>query len=139
MSIWTEANLQNFNTESQWLPRIDYYRLGDSPLANLLTYDQHSGIDYANVHTAVEVNNPNIFAFMPYDPISNTSGVFSSGRAFTNHELDLPLNFGNILRVVPYAQGQAVGWDNQINGQAAGRLWGGVGHRADIMAWRRLP
>ncbi|SIO59706.1 hypothetical protein SAMN05444166_6147 [Singulisphaera sp. GP187] len=138
-SIWTEANLQNFNTETQWLPRLDYYRLGDSPLGNLLTYDQHSGIDYANVHTAVEVNNPNIFAFMPYDPISNTSGVFRSGRAYTNHELDMPLNFGNILRVVPYVQGQAVGWDNQISGNAVGRLWGAAGARADIMAWRRYP
>ncbi|WP_406695407.1 hypothetical protein V5E97_30730 [Singulisphaera sp. Ch08] len=138
-SIWTEANLQNFNTETQWLPRLDYYRLGDSPLGNLLTYSQHSGIDYANVHTAVEVNNPNIFAFMPYDPISNTSGVFRSGRAFTNHELDLPLNFDNILRVVPYVQGQAVGWDNQISGNAVGRIWGAAGARADIMAWRRYP
>lgn len=138
-SIWTEANLQNFNTETQWLPRLDYYRLGDSPLGNLLTYDQHSGIDYANVHTAVEVNNPNIFAFMPYDPISNTSGVFKSGRAYTNHELDLPLNFDNILRVVPYVQGQAVGWDNQIDGRSAGRIWGAAGARADIMAWRRFP
>ncbi|AGA27270.1 LPS-assembly protein LptD [Singulisphaera acidiphila] len=139
LSIWTEANLQNFNTETQWLPRLDYYRLGDSPLGNLLTYDQHSGIDYANVHTAVEVNNPNIFAFMPYDPISNTSGVFRSGRAFTSHELDMPLNFDNIFRVVPYVQGQAVGWDNQISGTAVGRIWGAAGARADIMAWKRYP
>lgn len=138
-SIWTEANLQNFNTETQWLPRLDYYRFGDSPFNNWFTYSQHSGINYANTHTAVEVNNPNIFAFMPYDPISNTSGVFQSGRAYTNHELDLPLNFDNILRVVPYVQGQAVGWDNQIAGNAVGRIWGAAGARADIMAWKRYP
>jgi len=138
-SIWTEANLQNFNTETQWLPRLDYYRFGDSPFANLFTYSQHSGINYANTHTANEVNNPNIFAFIPYDPISNTSGVFSSGRVFSNHELDLPLNFDNILRVVPYVQGQVAGWDNQINGNAVGRVWGAAGARADIMAWKRYP
>ena len=72
-TVWTEANLQNWYTDTQWLPRLDYYRLGDSLLGNWFTYFQHSGVDYANTHTAVEVNNPNIFAFMPYDPISNTS------------------------------------------------------------------
>ena len=29
-NIWAEANLQNFYTDTQWLPRLDYYRLGDS-------------------------------------------------------------------------------------------------------------
>ena len=35
-TIWTEANLQNCYTETQWLPKLDYYRLGDSLLGNLL-------------------------------------------------------------------------------------------------------
>lgn len=138
-SIWTEANLQNFNTETQWLPRLDYYRLGDSLLNNRLTYFQHSGIDYANTHTANEVNNPNIFAFMPYDPISNTSGVLSTGRAYSNHEIDMPMNFGNIVRFVPYLQGQVVGWNNQLGGNAIGRVWGAAGAKADIIAWKRYP
>ncbi len=136
-SIWTEANFQNFNTETQWLPRVDYYRLGDSLLSNRLTYFQHSGADYANTHTAVEVNNPNIFAFMPYDPVSNTSGVLKTGRYYTNHEIDMPFNIDNIVRFVPYVQGQAVGWDNQLAGNSVGRVWGAVGARADFMIWRR--
>ncbi|MBV8317600.1 MAG: hypothetical protein JOZ53_21885 [Planctomycetaceae bacterium] len=138
-SIWTEANLQNFYTDTQWLPRVDYYRLGDAVFNKWFTYDQHSGLDYANTHTAAEVNNPYIFAFMPYDPISNTSRTFQSGRFYTNHELDLPLNFANILRVVPYVQGQAVGWTNQINGQAIGRVWGAAGARLDFMVWKKYP
>ena len=138
-SIWTEANLQNFYTDTQWLPRFDYYRLGDAVFNKWFTYDQHTGLDYANTHTAAEVNNPFIFAFMPYDPISNTSGTFQSGRFYTNHELDLPLNFANILRVVPYVQGQAVGWTNQINGQATGRVWGAAGARLDFMVWKKYP
>ena len=51
----------------------------------------------------------------------------------------MPLNFGNVLRVVPYVQGQAVGWTNQINGEPVGRVWGAAGARAEIMAWKRLP
>ncbi len=139
-TLWTEANLQSWQTETQWLPKGDYYRLGDSLLGNRLTYFQHTGVDYANVHTASEVNNPNILAFIPYDPISNTSRSWSSGRGYSSHELDMPLNFfDNIFRVVPYVQGQAIGWTNQIDGQSLGRLWGAAGVRAEIMAWKVYP
>ena len=64
--------------------RVDYYRISDSFLDNHLIYYEHSGLDYATITTDVMVNNPNLFAFMPYDPISNTTGTFSaagSGRA----------------------------------------------------------
>ncbi len=137
-TVQAEANLQDFNTESQWLPKLDYYRIGDSFLGNLFTHYSHTGVDYANVHTANEVNNPNIFAFIPYDPISNTTGTFESGRAFTTHEIDMPINL-NVVRVVPYVQGQAIGWNNQINGDSVGRLWGAAGARADVMAHRAFP
>jgi hypothetical protein len=133
-----EANLMPFNTESQWLPKVDYYRFGDSLLGNRLNYFGHSGIDYATTNTANEVNNKNIFAYIPYDPISNTSNVFSSGRAYTAHELEMPINL-EFVRVTPYLQGQAVGWTNQLNGEAMGRYWGGAGMKADIMAWKQYP
>ena len=134
----SEVNLQTFNTESQWLPKLDYYRLGDSLLNNRLTYYQHTGADYANVHTASEVANRTLFAFLPFDPISNTNRAFRSGRLYTSHELDLPLNF-QFVRVTPYLQGQAVGWNNQINDHAVGRLWGAVGARADVTFWKVYP
>ena len=146
-NIWTEANLQNWYTDTQWLPRADYYRLGDAFFNGLLTYYTHSGLDYASIHTDVMVNNPNLFAFLPYDPISNTTGTFSSGRFYTNHELDIPLNFGNVVRFVPYVQGQAVGWTDQLGGGplghlptgAMGRIWGAAGARAEVTAWKKYP
>jgi hypothetical protein len=147
IDIWTEANLQNWYTDTQWLPRVDYFRLGDSFFNNLFSYYQHSGMDYAVTHTDIMVNNPNLFAYMPYDPVSNTSGTFSSGRFYTNHELDMPLNFWNVFRLVPYVQGQAVGWTDQLGGGplghaptgAMGRIWGGVGARAEFTAWKQYP
>ncbi|MDR3638748.1 MAG: hypothetical protein P4L84_33385 [Isosphaeraceae bacterium] len=137
-SVWTEGNLMPWQTETQWFPRLDYYRFGDSLLGNRLTYYQHSGIDYANVHTALEVNNPYVFAFIPYDPISNTTGTFQSGRVYTNHEVDLPLQF-DFIRLTPYVQGQFAGWNNQIAGNSVGRVWGGAGARLDLMAWKAFP
>ena len=119
--LWAEVNLQNFNTDTQWLPRLDYYRLGDSLFSNLFNYYQHTGVDFANVRTDIMVNNPNLFAFIPYDPISHTSGPWSSMRANTSHEIDMPLNIHDVVRVVPYLQGQVVGWSNQLGGGPFGQ------------------
>lgn len=134
-SVLAEANPQYWNTESQWLPRFDYYRFGDSLFNGLLSYSQHSGANYANTHTATEVNNRDIFAYMPYDPVSNTQGIFRSFRAYSNHEISAPINL-DVMRITPYAQGQLAAWDNQIDGSSMGRYWGSVGARADLFAWR---
>ncbi len=146
-NIWAEANLQNWYTDTQWLPRLDYYRLGDSLFSNWFNYYGHTGADYASIHTDVMVNNPNLFAFLPYDPVSNTTGTFSSGRFYTSHELDMPLNIGNVVRFVPYVQGQVVGWTDQLGGGplghlptgAMGRYWGAAGLRGEVTAWKMYP
>jgi hypothetical protein len=155
-SIWAEANLQNFNTETQWLPRLDYYRLGDSFFGGRLLHYQHTGVDYANTHTDIMVNNHFLFpltpardsfAFMPFDPISNTSGVFKAGRGYTSHELDVPINLFDMVKVTPYAQGQIVGWSDQIGGGPffqqstgpMGRYWGAAGVHAETTAWKLYP
>ncbi len=147
VDVWTEANPMNWQTETQWLPRVDYYRIGDSLLSNLFTYYQHSGGDYATINTDVMVNNPNLFAFLPYDPVSNTTGTFSAGRFYTSHEVDMPLKVGNAFRLVPYVQGQLVGWSNQLGGGplehspngALGRAWGGVGVRGETTLYKKYP
>ena len=138
LTLQAEVNLQSFNTDTQWLPKLDYYRLGDSILGDRVTHFQHTGADYASVHTAAEVANPTLFSFLPTDPISNTNRQFSSGRIFTTHELDVPINL-QFMRVTPYVQGQAIGWNNQINDHAVGRLWGAVGARADMTFWKVYP
>lgn len=136
-TVLAEANLNPWNTQTQWLPRFEYYRLGDS-LFDRINYSTNNGVSYSNTQTANEVNNPNIFAFIPYDPTSNTHGPLKTGRAYTTHEFDAPVDFG-ALRIVPYAQGQAMGYDNQINGQPLGRLWGAAGMKANVMLWKAFP
>lgn len=158
-TVLAQPNLQPWYTDTQWFPKLDYYRLGDS-FFGLFTYWTDSGADYANTHTDVMVNNPNIFAFIPYDPVSATSGAFRTGRLWTSHELAMPLNLG-LLRVTPYVQGQLTGWDNQYatampaltsstvlpntafirgpQGAMLGRAWGAAGARMNIMLWRTFP
>lgn len=137
-TIHAEGVMQNWYTETQWLPKLEYYRLGDALLGGLFSHSQDSGVDWANTQTAVEVNNPNIFTFIPLDPVSNTSGPFKTGRLWTSHELQMPINLG-VLRIVPYGQGQLIGWNNQLGGELLGRAWGAAGARANLMAWGRFP
>ncbi|WP_337177127.1 hypothetical protein [Paludisphaera sp.] len=153
MSLHAEANLMDFRTDTQWLPKFDYYRLGDTFLGDRVVHSSHSGVNYANTHTDIMVNNRDLFplrvnspdlAFIPFDPISNTSGVFRAGRAFTNHELTVPLNISDVVRFNPYVQGQATGWTDQIGGGffnqqstgAQGRLWGAAGIHAESTIWK---
>ena len=59
----------------------------------------------------------------------------------------MPINFGNVMRFVPYVQGQAVGWTDQLGGGplghlptgAMGRIWGAAGLRTEVTAWKKYP
>ena len=135
LTLLGEVNLQNWYTETQWLPKLEYTRLGDSVLGDWVNVSMRAGVDYANTHTASEVANKNTFAFEPYDPVSNTSGVLRTGRIYSAGQVDVPLNLGPV-KVVPYVQGQLVGWDNQLGGVPLGRAWGAFGAKANILAWR---
>ena len=148
-SILASGNLLPWNTVTSMLPQVDYYRFGDSLFDNedssiydwlkaSVNYSQHSGADYSITQTANEVNNKNLFAYIPYDPVSNTSGTLSTARFYTTHELDAPIKF-TYFRLVPYVQGQLVGWNDQIAGNAVGRYWGAVGGKIDAMAWKAYP
>ena len=52
-----------------------------------------------------------------------------------------------MLRLVPYVQGQAVGWSDQLGGGplghlsngAMGRIWGGAGIRTEFTAYKMYP
>lgn len=83
-------NLQNWYTQSQMLPQLNYYRLGDSILGDRITSFTNAGIDYDSLHTAVEVNNPNVFALLKRDPVTNTYGNFNAGRAYSARNSTCP-------------------------------------------------
>ena len=137
LTLMTEANLQYWYTDTQWLPKLEYTRLGDSLLNDWVNVSLRAGVDYANTHTATEVDNKNIVAFLPRDPVSNTTGTLKTGRLYSAAQVDVPLNlFDERLKVVPYVQGQLVGWDNQLGYQPLGRAWGAYGIKASLLAWR---
>ena len=136
-SITSDVRLNDFLTQTEWLPRFDHYLLGQSLLFDWLTWHAHSQVGYAHLRTAVPPSpiNPSQVAQFHYLPWE----VESEGlRAATRQELSLPLRIGP-LKVVPYVLGDATYWGEDLSGQDAARVYGQAGVRAALPFWRVDP
>lgn len=135
LSISADLRVNDFFTQTEWLPRADHYWLGQSLLFDRLTWFEHSNIGYANLQIATTPTNPTDAA--KFDPLAWE--VPSEGlRAVTRHELDLPLEAGPV-KVTPYLLGEAGYWQNDLNGDEATRLYGQAGIRAALPMWTADP
>lgn len=134
-SITTDLRLNNFWTETQWLPRLDHYWLGQSLAADKLTWYEHSSVGYGQLKVASTPTDPQDaakFKLLPWE-------VPNSGERFvTRHELDLPVNVGP-GKLVPYVLGEFGHWGADINGNDLDRLYGAAGVRGSIPFWAVNP
>ena len=134
-SIGGSVRLNDFVTQTEWLPRIDHYELGRALWGNRLTWYEHSQVGYARLRAADPPTNAvDILEFNPLPYDQNVEGF----RAVTRQEVDLPLQLGP-LKVVPYALGEAAYWGEDLNGDDVTRLLGQAGVRASLLAWRADP
>ena len=58
MSILGQARLDNFVTETQWLPRFDHFLLGESLLGDKLTWFEHTSLGYAQFKVGDAAQSP---------------------------------------------------------------------------------
>ena len=141
-SIASNVRVNDFFTQSEWLPRLDHFLLGYS-LLNVFSWSAHSHVGYARLKTV----DPVIFA--PPEPAqvslpweTDAGGVRyddrSGLRAATRHRIDLPLPVGP-FKVTPYALGEAGYWDEDRDGIGVSRFYGQAGVRASIPIWRVDP
>jgi hypothetical protein len=139
-----EANVRvnDFFTQTQWLPRVDHYWLGESLLGDTLTWYEHSSAAYANIGVASTPTNPTLasqFELFPWE--TDSAGVRISGkgeRLATRHEFDVPLDFAP-FKVVPYILGEAAHWGEDLEGNDIQRLYIQPGVRASIPFWSVNP
>lgn len=134
-SIEANARLNDFFTQTEWLPRIDHYILGQELLGDSLTWFAHSQAGYANHKVASTPSNPelqNQFSLFPWE--ANVQGE----RFVTRQEIDLPLDFAP-FKVVPYALGEFAHWGADINGDEVQRAYMQGGVRASIPFWAVNP
>lgn len=130
-SVTADVRLNDFFTQTEWLPRFDHYLLGQSVLFDWLTWNAHSSVGYAKMRTATVPQNAIDAA--KFDPLAweaDREGV----RAATRHELSLPLQAGPV-KIAPYVLGEVSTWGEVLNGDDLTRAYGQAGIRTSLPIW----
>jgi hypothetical protein len=129
LSVLAEPNLARpWVTESQWLPRLDGYWLGQS-FFDRLTYNTWGSAGYANLQTynlpvsQLPSTRPPIV--LPYESPDRT------GRFDWMQQISMPVDAG-FLQIVPYANFDLAYYTQDNNGDSRGRVYGGGGVRTSV-------
>lgn len=141
-SVTADSRVNTFFTQTEWLPRLDHFWIGQPLLGDRLTWFEHSSAAYARMRTASTSPNPLDAAKLAPLPWEAT---VSGERFATRQELDLPLEAGPV-KIVPYVLGEYAHWGEVLDGtlpNTAGdsldRLYGQAGVRASLPAWNVFP
>ncbi len=132
LELFAQERLDNFVTETNWLPRADHFLLGESLLGDHLTWFEHTSVGYAQFQvgtlpSAAAGDEPT--SHLPWEPQD-----FNGGRFVTRNELDLPFELGPV-KVVPYVLGEIGYWGQDLNGQDLTRAYYQAGIRATLPMW----
>ncbi len=133
-SITADMRLNEFFTQTEWLPRADHFWLGQDLLTGLTWYE-HTSIGYGRLRRLDAPANPadQPFSYLPWERSSQ-----SGERIVTRHEIDWPFQFG-MLKVVPYLLGEVGHWGEDIDGNNVQRVYGQAGIRANLPVWKINP
>lgn len=141
LAFSVDYRINNFFTQTDWLPRVDHFWLGESLLADHLTWYAHSTVGLARLRTASfpETPIPN-YIYRPWETSDGVTplGSVTSERIASRHEIDLPLQIGP-FKVVPYVLGEAAHWGEDRFREDAQRLLGQTGIRVSLPMWRVDP
>jgi len=142
-AITTDARLNSFFTQTEWLPRADHFMLGQPLIGNVFTWYEHSTIGYGQFKTAEPPEFPDDqpFIYRPWevDPSAPTTPMERNGlRAITRQEIDLPVQLGPV-KVVPFAMGELGHWGEDLQAEEYQRAGGTAGVRASVPFWRIYP
>lgn len=139
LSIEANGQLNEFYTETQWLPRLDHWLMGQEFGGQKFTWFAHSQAAYANLNTATTPTNPTLAAqFFPFPWEAAVDGE----RFVTRQEVDLPIdleNYGLPAKVVPFFLGEAAHWGDSIAGGDLQRVYLHTGVRASAPFWAINP
>jgi hypothetical protein len=135
LAIQANAQVNDFFTENQLLPRADHYWLGESLLGDRLTWFEHSQAAYADLNVATTPTEPTLnsqFVTLPWEKDVNGE------RFVTRQEIDLPVQLG-VVKVVPFALGELAHWGEALDGNSLDRGYVNAGVRASIPMWAIYP
>jgi hypothetical protein len=135
VSLTADVRLNKFFTQTERLPRLDHFWIGQSVLADAFTYSEHTFVGYERFRTFST----------PLDPVQAAEQVplpwevsAQGERLTTRHELDLPLQLGPV-KIVPYVLGEFSHWGEDITNNSLNRLYGQTGVRTSVPFWNVDP
>jgi len=129
-SVTADARLNEFFTQTEWLPRADHFWLGQSLLNDTFTWYEHTSVGYGWFRqTTVDTTDP-AFRLLPWE-----QGHRQGERLVSRQEIDWPLQLGPV-KVVPYLLGELGHWGEDINGNDLQRAYAQAGMRASMPMWR---
>ena len=134
LDLWGQTRLNEFFTETEWLPRLDHYWLGQS-IGDVFTYYSHSDVGYARqrvASTPTTATEAAKFQLQPWEV--NASGL----HAVTRQELNLPIDTG-YYKFVPFLSGEAGTWGQDVAGNDISRLTGQAGLKSSLPMRRLFP
>ncbi|MGL6195947.1 MAG: hypothetical protein ACRC2T_14120 [Thermoguttaceae bacterium] len=156
LGIFASVKLDEFETGTSWLPRLDHFWIGQSLLEDRLTWYEHTKVGLAdfktgtvpsNINTNIPYNQ-NYYRYLdwelapgsPNDPSAPGFKRLSAFRevASTKHELDLPFNVGPV-KFVPYVLGELAHWGEDVYGSSVQRFYYETGVRANLPIWKLMP
>ncbi|QDV23548.1 LPS-assembly protein LptD [Aureliella helgolandensis] len=133
--IFGQARLNDFFTDTEWLPKLDHYWLGQDLLGERFTWSEHSSVGYGHQRVATTPTDPvdaATFALLPWE--SDSEGVVAN----TRQELSMPIALG-AWKIIPFLSGEAAFWNEDVNQDDLTRLTGQAGIRTSLPFWRVYP
>jgi hypothetical protein len=141
LSFSGDVRLNNFFTETEWLPRADHFWLGQSLLNDTFTWYEHSSAGFARFKPANMPTNPNDkpFEYLAWETNTPPNAPVRYGQVLsTRQEIDWPFQVGPV-KIVPYGLGELANWGQDLNGDTLSRAYGQAGVRASLPIWSIDP
>ncbi len=147
LGLTTSVRTNSFYTQSNWLPRLDHYLLGQALCESPLVWYEHTKIGYAQFKATDAPESDEERALFRYlnwelspestsDQASYASTLARDGVVFSSRqEVDLPLALGSV-KTTPYALGEYGFWGEGVSQKNIGRLYGRLGVRFNLPVWK---
>ncbi|HVJ85498.1 MAG TPA: hypothetical protein VM452_07620, partial [Caulifigura sp.] len=132
-SALVKGRINDFSDQTDWLPKLDLFNLGEPLFGEALTWSSHSSVGYGRIRPADAPSDPND-PFQPLPYLQSASGLVG----MTRHEVAAPFMLG-AMNVSPYLLGEAAAWGEDYNGDSLGRLYGSAGIRGSLQFFKALP
>ncbi|MEX0937072.1 MAG: organic solvent tolerance protein OstA [Pirellulales bacterium] len=134
-SVTADVRLNDFFTQTEHLPRLDHFWLGQPLWGDRLTWFEHSQISYSRLRAGRAPESPSDLA--TWNPLPWDADV-EGEKIVTRQEIDLPFEAGPV-KIVPFALGELAHWGEDFAGNDLQRAYFQTGARASLPMWTVDP